>query len=96
MSVPNQLKSFSTVPVKLRMPAVDVYGENDDVVMKEEIPGLSEEDISVEITDVPLSIKGEKKREEAMKKDDYSCCERMASKLCCARAVRLPGHLRIS
>ena len=42
---------------KIRMPAVDVYDEKDDVTMKAEIPGLSKEDISVEVTDTRLTIK---------------------------------------
>ena len=77
------------------MSAVGVYKEKDDVT-KAKLPERSKQYISVGVTDVPLSIKGEKKREEAMNEDDYSCCERMAVKLRRARAVRLPGRLRIS
>jgi HSP20 family protein len=54
----------------MQMPAVDVYEEQDDVVIKAEIPGLSKEDISVQVTDSTLTIKGEKKREEEVKEDD--------------------------
>jgi HSP20 family protein len=59
-----------------KMPAVDVYEDNNDVVIKAEIPGLSKEDLSVQVADATLTIKGEKKREEAIKEDDYYCCER--------------------
>jgi HSP20 family protein len=71
-----------------RMPAVDVYEDKDDVVIKAEIPGLSKEDISVQVTDATLTIKGEKKREEAIKEEDYSCCERSFGTF--TRAVDLP------
>ena len=60
----------------MRLPAVDVYEENDDVVIKAEIPGLSKEDISVQVTDSSLTIKREKTREEEVKEDHYYRCER--------------------
>ena len=75
-----------------RMPAVDVYEEKDDVVIKAELPGLSKEDISVEVTDATLTIKGEKKRDEAMKEDDYSCCERSFGSF--TRSVDLPCEVK--
>lgn len=59
----------------MRLPAVDVYEEKDDVIIKAEIPSLSKEDISVQVTDSTLTIKGEKKREEEVKEDDYYRCE---------------------
>ena len=40
----------------MRLPTVDVYEENDDVVIKAEIPGLSKEEISVQVTDSSLSF----------------------------------------
>ncbi|MBU6434431.1 MAG: hypothetical protein KJS98_14075, partial [Nitrospirae bacterium] len=38
----------------MRMPAVDVYEDKDQVVIKAEIPGLAKEDISVQVTDSTL------------------------------------------
>lgn len=43
----------------MRLPAVDVYEERDDVVIKAEIPGLSKEDIIVQVSDSTLTIRGE-------------------------------------
>jgi HSP20 family protein len=76
----------------MRMPAVDVYEEKDDVVIKAEIPGLSKEDISVQVTDSTLTIKGEKKREEEVKEDDYYRCERSFGSF--TRAVALPCDVK--
>ena len=76
----------------MRMPAVDVYEEQDDVVIKAEIPGLSKEDISVQVTDSTLTIKGEKKREEEVKEDDYYRCERSFGSF--TRAVNLPCEVK--
>jgi HSP20 family protein len=76
----------------MRMPAVDVYEEQDDVIIKAEIPGLSKEDISVQVTDSMLTIKGEKKREEEVKEDDYYRCERSFGSF--TRAVDLPCEVK--
>jgi HSP20 family protein len=76
----------------LRMPAVDVFEEKDDVVIKAEIPGLSKEDISVQVTDSTLTIKGEKKREEEVKEDDFYRCERSFGSF--TRAVALPCDVK--
>ena len=76
----------------MRMPSVDVYEEKDDVVIKAEIPGLSKEDISVQVTDSTLMIKGEKKREEEIKETDYYCCERSFGAF--TRAVDLPCEVK--
>mgnify|MGYP001182188401 FL=1 len=76
----------------IRMPAVDVFEEKDDVVIKAEIPGLSKEDINVQVTDSTLTIKGEKKREEEVKEDDYYRCERSFGSF--TRAVALPCDVK--
>ena len=76
----------------MRMPAVDVYEEKDDVVIKAEIPGLSKEDISVQVIGSTLMIKGEKKREEEVKEDDYYRCERSFGSF--TRAVALPSDVK--
>ncbi|MCS6289070.1 MAG: Hsp20/alpha crystallin family protein [Nitrospira sp.] len=76
----------------MRLPAVDVYEEKDSVVVKAEIPGLAKEDISVQLTDSTLTIKGEKKREEEVKADDYYRCERSFGSF--TRAVGLPCEVK--
>jgi HSP20 family protein len=82
----------SDIGMTMRLPAVDVYEENDDVVIKAEIPGLSKEDISVQISGSTLTIKGEKKREEEVKEDDYYRCERSFGSF--TRAVDLPCDVK--
>lgn len=76
-----------------RIPAVDVYEDKDDVVVKAEIPGLSKEDVHVEVTDSTLTIKGEKKREETIKDDEYHCCERSFGSF--TRSVDLPCEVKV-
>lgn len=67
-----------------RMPAVDVYEDNHDVVIKAEIPGLSKEDISVQVTDATLTIKGRRSAKKRSKKKTTIVAN--------GPSVRLPGR----
>jgi HSP20 family protein len=53
------------------MPSVDIFEEKGDVVVKAELPGIKKEDIDVTLTDETITISGEKKKEEEVKKKDY-------------------------
>jgi HSP20 family protein len=57
-------------------PAVDILNEKDNIVLNVELPGMKKEDISVNIEDKILTIKGEKKVEKEENKDDYYRKER--------------------
>ncbi|MBU8910267.1 MAG: Hsp20/alpha crystallin family protein [Desulfobacterales bacterium] len=57
-------------------PAVDILNEKDNVVLNIELPGVKKEDISVNIEDRVLTIKGERKFENEEKKDSYFKKER--------------------
>jgi HSP20 family protein len=57
-------------------PAVDVFEEKDDIVVKAEIPGMDKDNIEVNLADHTLTIKGEKKKEEEVKEENYYRSER--------------------
>jgi len=57
-------------------PKVDVYQTDDNYVLNAELPGLSKEEISIDVNDNTLTIKGEKKFEEKVEKDNYIRVER--------------------
>jgi HSP20 family protein len=76
----------------LRMPAMDVYEEKDAVVVKAELPGMSKDDIDVNLTGSTLTIKGEKKREEEVKEADYHRSERSYGAL--VRTIELPAEVK--
>ncbi len=57
-------------------PATDIYETKDNYVFKVELPGFKKEDIEVEVKDNTLFIKGEKKMEEEVKKENYHRIER--------------------
>jgi HSP20 family protein len=57
-------------------PAVDLYEEKDDIVVKAELPGMNKDDVEVNLSDHTLTIKGEKKHEEEIKEENYYRSER--------------------
>jgi len=72
-------------------PSVDIYEENNDLVIKAEIPGMKKGDIKVALKDNTLTISGEKKQEEKIKKDDYYREERSYGSFC--RRFLLPSEV---
>jgi HSP20 family protein len=78
--------------LRLQAPALDMYEENDDVVIKAEVPGLSKDDIEITLSDSTLTIKGEKKKEEEVKEKDYYRCEREYGSF--LRTVELPNEVK--
>lgn len=57
-------------------PAVDIYEEETGVVLKAELPGVKKEDVSVEVKDNVLTIKGERKVDSEVKEKNYYRRER--------------------
>jgi hypothetical protein len=52
-------------------PPVDVYQENDEIVVRVELPGMDKSDVGVELLGRVLTVKGEKKRRSEIKDKDY-------------------------
>jgi HSP20 family protein len=46
------------------IPAVDIYETKESIVLNVELPGVTKEDIALEVKDSTLTIKGEKKLEK--------------------------------
>lgn len=57
-------------------PAVDIFDEGKELVVKSELPGMKKEDISVELLGNTLCISGEKKAEEKVDQKGYFRMER--------------------
>jgi HSP20 family protein len=74
------------------LPAVDVYEEKDDIIVKAELPGMDKNDIEVNIMDSTLTLKGEKNREEKIEEKDYYSCERSYGSF--LRSVELPTEVQ--
>ena len=77
---------------ELVAPALDIYEEKDDIVVKAELPGMTKDDIKVDISDTHLTLKGEKKKEEKIEEEDYFACERSYGAF--QRSVELPKNVQ--
>jgi len=69
-------------------PSLDVSETKDALVVKLEVPGLDPADITLELQENILTIKGEKKQEKEEKDERYHRVERTYGTF--ARSVRLP------
>ena len=69
-------------------PLVDIIDEKDKIIAKAELPGVNKEDIKVTLSDNTLSIRGERKKEQETKKENYYCCERVHGSY--SRTIALP------
>ena len=58
------------------VPPVDIYETEETIVLSAELPGMKKEDMSVEIKDNTLTIKGERKFERDSAAKSYSRIER--------------------
>jgi HSP20 family protein len=78
--------------LSLQLPAMDVYEEKDQVVVKAELPGLSKEDLDVTLTESTLTLKGEKKKEEEVKEKNFYRSERFSGSF--VRTIELPSEVK--
>lgn len=58
------------------IPAVDINETEDGYVVKADLPGMKKEDIQIDLKNNTLTLKGEKKFEEKVSKDNYVRTER--------------------
>ena len=71
-------------------PATDIYETKDDYVFKVELPGISKEDVKVEVNGDNMEIKGERKEEKEIKREDYRRNERICGSF--MRNFQLPKN----
>jgi HSP20 family protein len=58
------------------MPQVEVMKSNGDFMVKADLPGLTKDNVKVELTDEALTISGERKEEKEEKEKDFYRSER--------------------
>jgi HSP20 family protein len=73
-------------------PTVDVSETKDNFVIKAELPGMDEKDVSVTISGDVLTIKGEKKKEEEEKDEQHYSVERYYGSF--QRSFQLPSSVK--
>ncbi len=72
-------------------PPVDVVDAQDHVEFHAEVPGMTEDDVKVSVSENVLTITGEKKTETEDTKDGYHLSERSYGQF--QRSFTLPGNL---
>ncbi len=72
-------------------PAIDVAEDADGLILTAEIPGMTKEDLDVTVDDGVLTLKGEKKEEEATEGAGYHRVERRYGHF--ERRIRLPEYV---
>lgn len=58
------------------MPQIEVLKSNGDLMVKADLPGLTKDDVKVELTDEALTISGERKEEKEEKREGFYSTER--------------------
>ena len=72
-------------------PVVDIYDEDNKIVIKAELPGMDKKDISIDLKDRVLTLKGERSSENEVKEDKYYRRERTFGKF--ERSFTMPVGL---
>jgi len=64
------------VSTRVWSPMVDVYEDQDAIVIKTDLPGVSQDDIDIEMNNDMLTIRGERKFDDEARRDNYVRVER--------------------
>lgn len=57
-------------------PAVDIYEDHNEIIVKAELPGVKQDDIDIQVSGDTLTLRGERRFEDTQKKDNYVRVER--------------------
>ncbi|MCE1245358.1 MAG: Hsp20/alpha crystallin family protein [Firmicutes bacterium] len=76
---------------KTEAPAMNIYKEEGNIVVEAQLPGFDKNNITVELENDMLTIKGEHKEENVKEEENYY--HREFSRSSFSRSVKLPGKL---
>jgi HSP20 family protein len=77
LTTPGERSATGTqVANRLWSPAVDITENDNEIVVKAEIPGMKQDEIDIELTGDTLTLKGERKFENEERKENYVRVER--------------------
>ena len=72
-------------------PAVDIFENADNIVLKAELPGIDPKDVEIRVEDNTLYLKGQRKFEREVKEENYHRVERSYGSF--ARSFSLPNSI---
>ena len=75
-------------PLRRWMPAMDLVETEDAFVLRADLPGVSEEDVSLEVQDGTLILSGERKADHEVREEGYHRVERAFGAF--SRSLALP------
>ena len=78
-------------PTRAWAPAVDICENENNIVLKAELPGVDPKDVEVRVEDNTLYLKGERKFEKDTKEENYHRIERSYGSF--ARSFALPNSI---
>jgi HSP20 family protein len=70
------------------IPAMDLVETDDHLVLRADLPGMSEDDVDIEIKDGVLTVSGERKAEHEERREGYHRVERSFGRF--SRSLTLP------
>jgi len=74
------------------VPAIDLYQNNDEVVVKAALPGVKADDVQITVTADVLTLRGEFKQENGRKDADYQIREQRFGSF--ERSIMLPTDVQ--
>ena len=74
-------------------PAVDICEDSEKVVLKADLPGIDEKDISLDVDGNRLTLKGERRMEKETQEENYHRVERAYGQF--VRAFTLPNTVDV-
>ena len=80
----------TSVDDRFAVPQVDVLRRGNDLVVRADLPGLSKENISIDVSDDMLTIRGERREESKEEREGYYWHERSSGSF--ARRIPLPEN----
>jgi HSP20 family protein len=75
-------------PMRRWMPAMDLLETEDHFVLRADLPGMTEDDVNIELEDTTLTISGQRKAEHEERKEGYYRVERASGSF--SRSLTLP------
>jgi HSP20 family protein len=74
-------------------PDVEMFQRGDEIVVRADVPGMKKEEVTVELTEGQLILRGERKREKEEKKEGYYRAERTYGSF--YRTLALPEGVKV-
>lgn len=85
------LRSLGAEALGMRTPSVDICENDDELIVRAEVPGVSRDNLDVSIVDRTLTIKGSTRDEQKEEREDYYRREIRSGEF--SRSVLLPSEV---